>query len=256
MIDLHCHILPGLDDGAKTLAESLEMGRIAARDGVTGIVATPHAFNDTYENNRQNILPAVESLRAAFLEAQIPVTLYPGADVRITERLVDHIKNGEALTLNDTGKYIFIELPSQVIPMHIADFIFQLQLAGVTPVVTHPERNVFIEKDPNILYEFISKGALAQITAGSLCGMFGAGARDTAKKLLKCNMAHVIASDAHSPVTRPPVLSAGVKVAARIAGTEEADAMVRETPGKIIAGEYVNTPEPERYRSFFSFFTA
>lgn len=255
MIDLHSHILPSVDDGAETLEDALAMGRIAAQDGITDIVATPHALNGTYENTREKIIKAVVSLQDAFQEAHIPVRLYPGADVRLTDHLIDHLGKGDAMTLNDTGKYVFVELPSQVIPMKMAEFIFELELAGIKPIITHPERNVFIEKNPNILFDLVEKGALAQITAASLTGMFGAGARDTAKKLLKCNLVHVIATDAHSPAGRPPRLRDGVQCAARIVGAGAAEAMVNDTPRRIVRGEYVNTEEPQRYRSFFSFLT-
>jgi protein-tyrosine phosphatase len=255
MIDVHSHILPAVDDGAKTIEESLAMGRIAARDGITDIVATPHALNGTYENPRGRVLEGVAALQEAFLKADIRIRLYPGADVRLTDHLVEHVKRGDALTLNDTGKYVFVELPSQVIPANMAEFIFELELAGMKPIITHPERNIFIEKNPNILYDLVEKGALAQITAASLTGMFGGGAQDTARKLLKCGLVHLIATDAHSPSRRPPVLSEGVKCAARIVGKAAADAMVNDTPRKILAGTYIETNEPQRYRPFFSFFT-
>jgi len=254
MIDVHSHILPAVDDGAGTLEEALAMGTIAAQDGITDIVATPHALNGTYENSREKIIQAVAALQTAFHEAGIPIRLYPGADVRLTDHLIEHLKRGDAMTLNDTGKYVFVELPSQVIPVKMADFIFELELAGIKPVITHPERNIFIEKNPNVLFDLVEKGALAQITAASLTGLFGQGAKDTARKLLKCRMVHLIATDAHSPAGRPPLLRDGVRCAARIVGADAAEAMVGDTPRKILSGSYIETEEPQRYRPFFSFF--
>ncbi|MDP8263732.1 MAG: CpsB/CapC family capsule biosynthesis tyrosine phosphatase [Candidatus Ancaeobacter aquaticus] len=254
MIDLHSHILPGIDDGAKTIEESLEMGRIAYRDGIRSIVATPHTLNGVYDNSRENIIEAVHVMQGHFKDAGIDITLYPGAEVQLDDQIAHHIESGYLLTLNDMGKYIFIELPVHVIPQHLDSLFFDLKMKGITPIITHPERNMFIEKDVNILFEFVEKGVLSQITASSLTGEFGSGVKACAKKLLKCKLVHIIATDSHATTHRVPILSEGVKVASQIVGKEDAQSMVIDVPQKVINGDVFYAEDPQKQRSFFSFF--
>lgn len=258
MIDIHCHILPGVDDGAKTLEESLEMCRMAAADGIQTIVASPHQQDGVYNTAAETILQKAELLRRAVKQAAIPLTILPGADVYIDVNTAESIANGSVMTINQTGRYFLMEFPSHTLPANIDKLIFNLLLKNITPVLTHPERIGEVQQHPGQVYELVSLGVLSQITAMSLTGGFGRHAQKCAKTLVEHNLAHIIATDAHSVASRPPILSKGVEVAARIVGKEQAQAMVTTIPRQIISGEPVvnlEPPIPVKRRGFLSLFT-
>jgi protein-tyrosine phosphatase len=245
MIDLHCHILPNLDDGPSSLDESLAMARRAVEDGIHTIVATPHTLNGEYVNRVTEVSAKLTVLQESLAQDNIELQLCPGADVHLCPNMLEQIESGEAGTINHWRKYIILELPSQTIPQGVKDEIFELKLNGITPIVSHPERNAAIQQDPNILYDLISLGALGQVTAMSLTGDFGTFVRETAAKLLRQRLVHIIASDAHSADGRPPVLSNAVDCAAEILGTyKEAEHMVTTLPATILCGDTAAVPEP------------
>lgn len=240
MIDLHCHILPGIDDGAKTPEESLKMAGIAFRDGIHTIVATPHALG-IHSNNVRSVEKSIAGLTDAFSINGINIRLIPGADVPLSAGLMDKIKGGEAGTINNCMKYILLELPFYTVPPKAKDLIFELKMNGITPVITHPERNLMIQQNAGIVYDLVIMGALCQITAMSITGDFGEIPRKSAAILLERRLVHVIASDAHSADYRPPLLSKAVEAAANILGNyKEAERMVKDVPAAIISG---NVPE-------------
>jgi protein-tyrosine phosphatase len=245
MIDLHCHILPRIDDGANSLEETLAMARIAQKDGIRAIVATPHTLNGVYTNPMSRITSLVDAIQAVLRENKIDVALYPGADVHICPHLVERVKSGEAGTVNNTGKYVLLEFPSETVPLGARDEIFALKIAGITPIITHPERNAMIQRDPEILYELVSLGALGQVTAMSLTGDFGHYVARSAETLVKRRLVHNITTDAHSSETRPPILSRAVARAAKILKSkDEARRMVTEIPAAILSGDSIDVPEP------------
>jgi protein-tyrosine phosphatase len=244
MIDLHCHILPGLDDGPSTLDESLAMARRAVEDGIYAIVATPHTLNGEYVNRIGQVSENLGILQGALAENHVDVKLYPGADVHLCPNIVKRIETGEAGTINHARKYIMLELPSHTIPQSTKDEIFMLKINGITPIISHPERNSVIQQDTSILYDLIAMGALGQVTAMSLTGDFGTFVKRTAENLLRQRLIHIIASDAHSADGRPPVLSHAVDCAAEILGSyEEPGHMVTTVPAAILAGAPVDISE-------------
>ena len=279
MIDLHCHILPGLDDGPQTMEESIQMCRIAYQDGIRTIVATPHTLNGVYQNGKSIILSKVDELNDALNNSElkldsairnlsepgsapeglmprregslsrrpqsaIDLKILPGSDVHLCETTLQQVDQGEAVTIGDGGKYIMIEFPSQAIPYQAERVLFQLLGRGLIPIISHPERNLEIWRRPGRYDEIIKMGCLGQVTAMSLTGEFGPKVRQWAEKLLKSWLVHFIASDAHSIKGRPPILSAAVKAAAKIVGKKEAEKMVTEYPKAILEGRRPNIPDP------------
>ena len=245
MIDLHCHILPGIDDGAESLDESLAMARSAVEDGIHAIVATPHTLNGIYTNPVKKVISRVADLKKIFSENHIDLRLYTGADVHLCPQMLDLIKSGDAGTIDNAGKFILLELPPQAIPQGLKDEIFSLKLNAITPIITHPERNPAIQQDIGILHELVRIGALCQITSTSITGDFGSPVLLCSEKLLKHRLVHVIASDAHSADRRPPVLSRAVEAAAEILGSyDEAMKMVTDIPASILLGDMPDIPEP------------
>jgi len=266
MIDLHNHILPGLDDGAEVLEESIEMCRISFRDGIRTIVATPHILPGIYENNRPTILAKVHELNEAIKKfgvrssgfgvknldpmTQLPndsiteLEILPGADIHFSFDLLQRYENGEIVAVNDLGRYLMVEFEFQGIPYKAEEALFQLLTKGIIPIISHPERNFEIGHNPKRYYEMIRMGCLGQVTAMSLTGEFGPEIRQIAEKLVKKRLIHIIASDAHSAGRRPPILSSGVKAAEKIVGKKEAQKMVTEYPQAILEGRKPDVPDP------------
>ncbi len=242
MIDIHTHILPGLDDGPRSWDETIELCYMAREDGTEVLVATPHIKNGIYSNRRDNIVEKVNDLREK-IEGRIDLKIYWGADIHITTDLVDKIKTGEVPTINDKG-YILLELPCELLPPQIENFLFELKLKKITPILTHVERSYWIRKEFERIYRFIEMGALVQVTAMSLTGGFGGEVKSLATELVRLRLAHLIASDSHSLQFRPPGLSSAFKVASSIIGEKDAHAMVKDTPEKIIMGREIDLLRP------------
>jgi len=244
MIDLHAHILPQLDDGAESLEESIEMCRISHKDGVRTIVATPHILEGIYPNHRRTILAKVQELNEAIRKCVNAFRILPGADVHFSSDMLQLCEDGGIVTVNDKGQYLMVEFDFQGIPYHAEDVLFRLMTKGIIPIITHPERNFEIGQRPQRYGEMIRMGCLGQVTAMSLTGGFGSGVKQTAEKLLKSRLIHIIASDAHSVNGRPPILSPAVREAEKIVGKEEAQRMVTEYPQAILEGRRPDVPDP------------
>ena len=237
MIDLHNHLLPGIDDGAKKLNETLEFLRIARRDGVRTVVATPHMKPGVYDNTRETILERVSLVREAQKGDEAEgVTLLPGAEVYYTADLTARLRDGQLMTLGDGGRYLLLELPYQQVPIGVEETIFQLKLRQVTPLMAHPERVAYYLEDIERVASSIRLGALTQVTGASITGQFGKKAREFALRMLERNMIHVLASDSHDVSYRPPRLTGAVAAAAAVVGEEAAQRLVEDNPAAILAG--------------------
>lgn len=254
MIDLHCHILPGLDDGAKSMEESLSMARTALEDGIKTVVATPHTLDGLYLNPLEQVSRAVGLFREALSTQGIALEIRVGADVHLCPGMAERIEKGDAATINNAGKYLLLELPPQTVPERLRDEIFSLRLLGITPIITHPERHPVLQRDLGALRDLISLGSLAQVTAMSLTGEFGGHVMSCAEMMVRNRLVHVIATDAHSAKSRPPLLSRAVEAAEAILGSmEEARRMVTELPAAILAGDPVEAPAPAPVKKSRSF---
>jgi protein-tyrosine phosphatase len=236
MIDIHTHILPSLDDGPKTIEESIELCKIAANDGIKTIVATPHSKDGAYEAKSDETLKKVKELNLKLKEIQLDLEILPGAEVHINERLVEYIKNGEVLTINNGRKFLLLELPFFFVPPITDELISNLRSIGIVSIISHAERITKFQKTPKILSQLVKSGTLIQITAQSLTGDFGSRERKCAEWLLKHEMVHFIASDVHSLTGRPPILSKALERAAKIIGEKKARALVSHNPEQIING--------------------
>lgn len=253
MIDLHCHILPGLDDGADNWGQSLEMASIAAMDGISGIVCTPHCSPAFPGNDRKGIMAAVEQLRTRLRQAKIVLDIYPGCELAIDANLPEKINSGELLTINDNRKIALIEMPPEVIPPNLGRFFWTLRTRGVNTVLAHPERNYFLMKNPSVLLEWVREGVMVQITAASLMGLFGQGIRDFSLRLLRHRMVHFVATDSHSSCQRAPGLSEAHEIAQTVVGLEETYRIFHEYPAQVLLGELPDTAPPVPFENKPSF---
>ena len=227
MIDIHCHILPGIDDGARSMAEAVEMARIAAGDGIRAIIATPHIADSG--TPKEKILLAVSVLNRRLEKEMIPVTVFPGAEVTVGALSCDPHPH----TLHQSN-HILVEFPHTHMLREARQILFDLTLAGFVPIIAHPERNPSVIRNPIRLLELLDMRVKVQITAGSLTGCFGSDAKACARYLLKKNAVAFLATDAHSAATRPPLLSQGLSVAENVMGREAAQKLVCDNPGRIV----------------------
>lgn len=246
MLDIHTHILPALDDGAHDLEESLLMARIAAEDGIKQIIATPHVIRGLYENKKEHILAAVENLNARLEQEGIPLSICPGAEYRLEPDLARQLNRGELLTLNESGRYLLVELPDTFLPDFTAQVLYQIQLAGVTPIIAHPERNIVLSRDPAQLSAFIRRGMAAQLTTGSIKGMFGHEAKKCSIEWLRAGLIHIIASDAHSATGRVPRLKACSQTISSHFGSESSLILFKDNPERICQGRELISPPLSR----------
>lgn len=227
MIDIHCHILFGVDDGPQELEDSIALGKSLVADGVTTVAATPHILNPPLSISE--IFAGIEHLEKIFADQEIPLQILPGGENHYTlpvSEMRTHTING--------GRYLLLEFPHASFPSNAANIVYSLRSAGLIPIIAHPERNAGLLRNPDMLEPLIVQGALSQLTAGSLAGDFGSPARQCARYLLKKNLAHFIATDAHGVNRRPPRLQAGLKEAARVIGKEHAMRLVLDNPKVVI----------------------
>lgn len=236
MIDLHSHILFGLDDGASELGVSLEMARIAVADGITHMVCTPHVQDGVYPNTNQTIRPVFEQLKKALQERQIPLALFPGAEAHLAWDLPEKLLSGEIPTVNKT-RYFLLELPHLIVPQGLCDFVTRLKNAGFIPIITHPERLAWTGRRADLLALINAIGCPLQVTADSLLGRFGAAALQQATLLLDTGSHVLVASDAHSPRSRAPRLATAMEMVASRWGEAAARRMFIDTPQMILADE-------------------
>ncbi len=229
MIDIHCHILHDIDDGPADLAGSLAMAHLAAADGTRVLVATPHVTLNPPSSAL--IAGRLAELNSAIAQAGIELRVLAGGDNLYNlgaETLARYSING--------GPYVLVEYPHTHLPAQAGASLFDALSHGLTPIITHPERNPSVVQDPQLLIDLVERGALVQLTAESLTGGFGGSARSCARYLLKKGLVHFLASDGHSADWRPPVLSAGVKAAAKLIGPEAARRLVVDNPARVIEG--------------------
>ncbi len=255
MIDLHTHILPAIDDGSKDWDESLEMVREGANDGIKTIVATPHHMNGVYKNERNEIIELMFQLNHLIKEEGLDVKVLPGQEIRVYEQFVADLKKGRLLTFNDRHKYVFLEFPYDRVPVGADQLIFDIQLAGYVPIIPHPERNHDLRDNPIKLYNLVKRGALTQLTAGSLLGLFGKEAKSFSEEIIEYNLAHMIASDAHHVGKRGVKLSEAYQSINKMFGSQ-IESYFKENANSIIEGRDIYTDPPykiEHNKGFFHF---
>ncbi len=233
LIDLHCHLLPEIDDGAKSVAESLEMARVAVADGISVVACTPHILPGVYDNKGPEIRAAVERLQRELDRESIPLSLEVGADVHMAPDLLEGLKSGRVPSLAGS-RYVLLEPPSSVMPPRFEHYLFGLLSAGYVPIVTHPERLGWPLKDYDVFRRIVHLGAWLQLTGGSLLGRFGPEAQGLAERLVCEGLVHIIASDAHGARRRAPVLTAALNVAKDLIGEAEAFHLVGTRPAGIL----------------------
>lgn len=247
MIDMHSHILFGVDDGPKDLQQTLEMMQKAVEEGITEIIATSHRFHPLYSVSSDNVLEQIKVIQQRLEKEGIPLKIHEGHEVRLVENIVDLLEAKEVLTLANS-KYLLLELPSGTVPMFTKKIIIALIEKGITPIIAHPERNKAITERPSKLEELVREGALAQITAGSLAGHFGKSIQKLSLDLVRANLVHTYGSDVHNLNTRPFHFDAGLSFLEKKKESDAVDILL-ENNARIIENSEFIVYEPQEVKS-------
>ena len=240
-VDLHSHTLPGIDDGAITMADSLEMLRIAAENGTAIMTATPHRWHEGHENGpellRRLTAQVNEALSASTLARVIQ--LLPGQEIPLLPSTAAELMDGTLLTLGDYGKYALVEPPFEHLPDFVASALSEIASTGICPVLAHPERNAVIQRDPSLVEPFLEAGAVLQLTAMSVSGDNGPVAEAAAHWIIEKTSRCIVASDTHSATWRPPLLTRAFAAVTARHGAETANRLFVANPGAIVRGDNV-----------------
>lgn len=253
LVDIHCHLVPGIDDGAQSWAESLEMARMAVEDGITTIIATPHQLGGYAHVSGEQIRHATAELQQYFGDRRIDLTVLPGSDVRVESDLTARLASGEVLTLGDWGKHVLLELPHELY-FSLDGCLDSLARASITGILSHPERNQGLLRKPEQVGKLVGRGCLMQVTAGSLLGRFGPRCQQMAEHIVRSGWAHFVATDAHGAKVRRPLMQRAFTRVAELVNQQTAEELCCRNPALVARGEPVplegNMPAKPKSRWF------
>lgn len=264
MIDIHCHLLPGMDDGAENLDEAVQLAQLLVADGITTVFATPHVASKRDIETIRRTEEECKSLRSVLLGKGVDINIIPGAENYPSTDLLKAIDDGEPVLLGTSGRYVLLDTPLTSMPLGLDDLIFRLQSKGITPILAHPERSRPIQEDVRILEPLVHQGLLLQVNSSCLVGRHGETAKELASELLRLNWVHFIASDAHSPTHRRPTMNAATAVCSGLVGSKYTLDLVRENGLKVLNGEevlsqpdiYTVKPKPRLFSRIFGVLTS
>ena len=242
MIDIHCHILPGMDDGPRTMEEAVSMARMAVADGIGGVLCTPHWHPVIWPNERGDIVQAVAQLQTRLLHEGIALRVWAGSELSFDASLDACLDGGRLCTLNG-GPWLLLELPGYVPPPGIDGYLRSFRQRGYQVVLAHPERYDYILRDPARLHDWVSMGLAVQITAASLLGRLGPETAALCRRLLEHRLVHFLASDSHGVHSRRPLLRKAVEAAAEVLGERDARRLVDDHPQSVLRGEPLDLRE-------------
>lgn len=252
MVDIHSHVLPGIDDGAKDMEMSLEMLRIAASSGIKKIIATPHYYRGYYENKYEDVYRLAGEVRNIAYKSGIDIEIIPGQEVLLDKYTLQLYREGIIRGIAGT-KYILIELPMNAISKDTLDIIYELKIEGVRPIIVHPERYMYIQEKPSTINQFIEEGCLFQINGPSIKGIFGRSVQKTAEILIQHGVCDFIASDAHTVRRRSPIISDALELTKRLNLALVQD--ILNNADKLLNNEDIHSRAQniKEKRSFFNF---
>lgn len=229
MIDIHHHLLPGVDDGSPDFDTSVAMAKLAVADGITHVACSPHA-NGQYNYDHVLYEAIAAELRERLARERVPLTVGLGCDFHLSyDNVQAALEDHRPFTINGHG-YLLVELPDFGVPRGLTETFYQLQVAGITPILTHPERNPTLQADPMRLVSWLRGGLLVQVTADSVVGRMGKAAEKMAHQLLANRWVHFLATDAHNTTSRPPRMSEAKRMVEKKYGADYAHALVQENP--------------------------
>jgi len=237
IIDFHSHILPGIDDGAKTWTDFLEISQLAAAAGITHMVCTPHFIYKEVEFKPETYYRLLSEARYKLREQGLNISLISGSEVFYVPKLLFCLKEGLIITINNGNKYLMVEFARFDIPNNVGETITMLKNQGITPIIAHPERNLVFSNEPELLIKLIKRGALSQLNVGSIVGEYGDKIRKTAELFLKSGIIHLLGSDVHSPKNAFRNFNLGMETIERLVGVKMTIELKDINPLKIIKGD-------------------
>ncbi len=242
MIDIHCHIMYGVDDGAFGLSESVEMAKVAHESGTTDLIATPHANAPDLEPNvwDESLENRLAEINNAVKASNIPVAIYPGQELFCSGDVVQRVKEGEFITLNKS-RYILVEFDFYSSIEPILEYCEELVSFGLVPVIAHPERFAAVKEDEQAAYRLKKRGCLLQVNAGSLFGAFGRTSEGIAHDLMDAAAADFVASDAHSPYMRSPFMADAHEMISEMYSPDYAELLLQYNPARVLADKKIES---------------
>lgn len=235
MVDIHCHMLPAIDDGSTSLEESLQMARMAVNDGIATVIVTPHQLGNFAHNSGEVIRKATRQFQTELDRAAIPLRVLPGADVRIEATMTRKIMAGEVLSLADRKKHVLLELPHELY-FPVEPVLCGLAKHGMVGILSHPERNQGILRQRDVIAPLVAAGCLMQITAGSLTGSMGKVCQEFCHWMLRQGTVHFVSTDAHGVKSRRPLLRKAYDIVASLTDAQTAHALCVTNPAAVAAG--------------------
>lgn len=254
IIDVHSHILPKVDDGSEDIGMSIEMAKMYLENGIKKVIATPHYIEGSMDNSLEGNILGLERLKKGLSKEGLELELFLGNEIYVSMDIFKYLDKERVSTLNNT-RYVLLELPMYDIPLYMEDLLYEIQLKGLIPIIAHPERNTKIIENPNILYKYIEKGALAQLNLPSLENRYGSQVKSTAVTLLKHNMIHFIGTDAHTNRHRSPNVKKGIKLLRNILSQEDFNNITYRNAQNLLDNKILNIKEPVKYKAKNNIFT-
>ena len=237
-VDIHCHLLPNIDDGAQGVNEALSMATLAVEESIETVVVTPHQLGNYAHNSGQAIRDKTVEFRQLMAEHQVPLKILPGADVRIEDGVLDKLACGEVLTLGDHGKHVLLELPHELY-FSLEGLLRGLRSLGMVGILSHPERNQGLLSCRGPVERLVDAGCLMQVTAGSLTGVFGSASQKLAEWALRKGLVHFVSTDAHGACSRRPLLKECYHRVVELTDEETAQALFSKNPRRVSCGQAV-----------------
>lgn len=250
-VDIHCHLVPCIDDGAKSWDDSFAMAEMAVADGIETIVVTPHQLGTFSHNTGEEIRRRTTELQSQLDAHDIPLRVLPGADVRIDDGMMSGLRDGSVLTLGDHRRHVLLELPHEMY-FPLEPVLDDLERAGMVGILSHPERNQGLLKQPQLIEALADYGCLMQVTAGSLMGTFGPGSQGMSEWMLEEGLVDFLATDAHSPKARRPLINRAFERVAELVGSETAVDICCRNPAAVAAGQDIDVVDRRPQRSVLS----
>ncbi len=244
MIDIHSHILPNIDDGSRSIDETFDLIKEAQSAGFEAIVLTSHYMEGYYETNLYEREVLTKLIYDNFKEKNIDIKLYLGNEIYMSEKMIKQLEEEKASTINDTS-YVLFEMPLNAEPLNLYDVIYQMQQNKIVPILAHPERYSFVQKDPELIYDLIEKGVLMQANYGSIIGQYGKKAQVTVKKFLKSNMIHMLGTDVHRHNTIYPKIPQILEELTKLIGKEKLEELTTTNPKLILNNKKIHIEEPK-----------
>lgn len=247
MIDFHSHIIPNVDDGSKSVEETFELLKEAKEAGFSGVISTSHYIEGYYETNVNERSIWIKAISENLSKKQIELDLYLGNEIYITKNVLNLLKSNNIATINNSN-YILFELPMNAKPMNMYDIIYDMLEYGLIPILAHPERYVYVQKEPELIYDLIQKGVLMQSNYGSILGLYGEKAEIIVKKMLENNMVHFLGSDVHKKHTIYPKIKEALNKIENIVGPEKLEELSSSNPKMVLENKKIYIDEAKKIK--------